>query len=254
MICESQMYDENSFITLTYNEENLPPDGSLSRIELQKFMKRLRKKIEPKKIRFYGCGEYGSNTKRPHYHVCVFGHDFPDKEIIRAQSYKFTGQGKRATKGHISSLYTSKVLEQDIWKKGFVTVGELNFKTAGYVARYVTKKITGPPAKKHYGEKEPEFALMSRMPGIGKPWIEKYKYDIYPKDYFHVNGHKQRPAKYFDTFLEKDDPELYKKIKEKRIEAAEKGENIASTIRGYQLENYRKLVTKTLERKLENER
>lgn len=44
---EAQMHKgENSFITLTYDDEHLPPDGSLERQAFPLFMKRLRKKVK----------------------------------------------------------------------------------------------------------------------------------------------------------------------------------------------------------------
>ena len=79
---EAAAYDCNAFITLTYDEENLPADGSLNYDHFQLFMKRLRKAIEPNKVRFYMCGEYGEENGRPHFHACLFGYDFPDKVML----------------------------------------------------------------------------------------------------------------------------------------------------------------------------
>jgi hypothetical protein len=95
--------------------------------------------------------------------------------------------------------------------------------SCAYVARYVTKKIKGKDAEKHYirwdpltGEGvpiEPEYATMSRKPGIGKTWFEKYKADVYPHDYVVVNKHEIRPPRYYDNLLSEQELE---KIKEKR--------------------------------------
>lgn len=41
---ESQMFDKNCFITLTFNEESINKTGTLIKSDFQKFMKRLRKK------------------------------------------------------------------------------------------------------------------------------------------------------------------------------------------------------------------
>ena len=248
---EAFLNDDNSFLTLTYNNENLPDDKSLSKAELSGFIKRLRKKIEPIKIRYFGCGEYGSqSTKRPHYHLCLFGYDFPDKEIIRHGSFTLSNSGK-TRRGKDNNLYTSKML-QKAWKKGFVTIGEVNFKTAAYVARYVTKKINGPKEQDHYQGKTPEFALMSRMPGIGKPFFEKYMNDIYPKGFITVDGIKQKPPIYYDNLYKSRFPEKYEELKKKRIKFQDKKEKIHGSIRGYQLEQHRKRITKTLERTFEN--
>ena len=104
-------------------------------------------------------------------------------------------------------------------------------------------------AKEHYGTRTPEFALMSKRPGIGKPWLDKFLSDIYPKDYFTINGKKYKPPRYYDTILEKQKPEMYKEIKKRRKEAIKEEDGL----RLFQLNNHRKLITKTLQRNLENE-
>lgn len=127
---EAQMHKSNCFITLTYSDENLPENGSLDKNDLRQFIKRLRRKFRPLAFKYLAAGEYGSaeNTFRPHYHLCIFGIDFPDKK------YLFTNKQGDA-------VYTSKML-LDTWQnKGHVSVGELNYKTAAYTARYTLKKI-----------------------------------------------------------------------------------------------------------------
>ena len=95
---------------------------------------------------------------------------------------------------------------------------------------------------------------MSRMPGIGNTWLEKYKTDVFPKDYFHIDGKKHKPPRYYDSILQRESNEEYERIKELRKKHQEdKGENLAIGLRGYHKENYRKCITKRLERKLENE-
>lgn len=213
---EAHMHDQNCFITLTYNNDHLPSDRSVRKHEMQNFMKKLRSKNEGKKIRFFGCGEYGEQKSRPHYHLCLFGHEFDDLETWRHIEY--------GTK--TMPLYTSKKLA-GIWKKGFHTIGELNYETAAYVARYVMKKITGSSKEalelkaKKYGEKELEFALMSRMPGIGNSFYKKYKNCIYPKDFITHNGHRFKVPRYYDSLYAKDNPEKYRELKQKRIDENE---------------------------------
>jgi hypothetical protein len=112
-----------------------------------------------------------------------------------------------------------------LWPYGFVTIGEVTMESCAYVARYVTKKIKGKDAENHYiywdpltGEGtpiEPEYATMSRKPGIGKEWFDKYKSDIYPHDYVVLKKHKIRPPRYYDKLLTEEELE---KIKEKRQE------------------------------------
>lgn len=260
---ESKLYNDNCFLTLTYNNENLPKDLSVSLEELQKFLKRFRRKIEPNKIRYFGCGEYGEkqakkyggNLGRPHYHLCVFGFDFPDKKLLKAGEVR--RWRSRFFKGNNSDLYISESL-QEMWKKGFHTIGEVTFNSAGYVARYVTKKLkltptqikrTGKTLDDHYQGREPEFAIMSKRPGLGAKWIEKYWNSIYPRDFIMLNGHKHKPGRYYDDYLKKHNYELYEKVVEKRRIHGE-NKDFESELRGYQRECHRKEITKTLERKL----
>nr|CDL65959.1 unnamed protein product [uncultured bacterium] len=145
---------ESCFITLTYNDDNLPYDvfsplPSLCKRDVQLFMKRLRKMFSYKQIRFYLCGEYGEQTHRPHYHAIIFGHDF-----------------NADTDFHGSS----KTLEH-LWQFGNNYVGQCNPKTIQYVAGYVTKKYVN----KKRDTITPEFTLMSRRPGIGFYALNSYE-------------------------------------------------------------------------------
>lgn len=217
---EAQMHKQNCFITLTFSPEELakrPNQWSLDVREFQLFMKKLRKKFG-KGIRFYHCGEYGEKNKRPHYHACIFGFDFPDKKL-----WKLTPTGHR--------LYVSAELEK-LWPQGFSTIGDVTFESAAYVARYIMKKITGSNAEDHYewiddatGEirnLKPEYNTMSRRPGIGRSWLEKYTSDVYPRDYVIVNGKKCRPPKYYDGVLKTDRPYEFDEILHNRQKNAEK--------------------------------
>jgi len=212
---EAQMWEDNCVITLTYDEENIPPWGTLVKADFRKFMKSLRYQLRPKKIRYYHCGEYGEQLGRPHYHAVLFNQQFEDLEIFEE---KETG-----------NVYTSKILEK-IWGKGFVTVMDLTLHSAGYVARYITKKINGDMKDDHYkkvcevtGEIhsiQQEYATMSRKPGIGSAWYEKYKGDVFPSDDCIVlskNSYHHVPTpKYYDIKLERENPSLYDKIKQRR--------------------------------------
>lgn len=143
---ESKLHAENCFITLTYdskkappldveNDQKLPSDISLYYRDFQLFMKRLRKRFPEKKIRFYMCGEYGENFGRPHFHACIFGHNFDD--LVHWQ-----------TRNKVP-LYRSKTLEE-LWPYGYSSVGTVTFESAAYVARYIMKKVTGEAAELHY--------------------------------------------------------------------------------------------------------
>jgi len=210
---ENQMHEESCFITLTMNDEYLATREnplSLDKSEFQRFMKRLRKRYG-KEIRYFHCGEYGEKNQRPHYHAIIFGLDFKDKELFKVRDE--------------IRLYTSESLAE-LWPYGFVTIGEVTYESAAYVARYVTKKIKGKDAEDHYirwdpstGEGipiEPEYATMSRKPGIGKTWFDKYKNDVYPHDYVVIKGeYKIRPPRFYDSKLSEEELE---KVKTKRQE------------------------------------
>ena len=208
---ESEMHEENCFITLTFDQANLETRSnpqSLDVKEYQRFMKRLRKRYG-KNIRFFHCGEYGDENKRPHYHAIIFGFDFKDK--------------KSWSNRDGNKLYISEALKE-LWPYGFSTIGEVTFQSAAYVARYIMKKHKGEGAEDHYtrwcpitGEGipvDPEYCTMSRMPGIGRTWLEKYKADVYPHDYVVINNHKVKPPRYYDSLLSEEE---LAEIKAKRI-------------------------------------
>lgn len=199
---EASLYEANQFLTLTYSPQHIPKNGSLQKTDFQKFMKRYRKYFEPRTIRYYYCGEYGETTSRPHYHACIFNHKFEDLEYLKS-----TDQGFK--------LYTSKLLA-DLWPLGQCSVGELTFETAAYTARYITKKITGPDARDHYGDRLPEFTNMSTSPGIGSGWFDKYRNDIFPDDFIVLRGQKMKTPKAYSRWLEKNSVDQYQKIKASR--------------------------------------
>lgn len=210
---EAQLYEENCFITLTYDEDHVPEDMSLNYKHFQDFMKRLRKHAK-KPVRFYMCGEYGENLGRPHYHACLFGFDFRDKELV--------------SKRQDFHVYRSNSLDS-LWRFGFTGIGSVTFQSAAYIARYVMKKVTGDPADNHYSfvlpsgeivQRTPEFNRMSLKPGVGAAWYSKYRSDVYPGDYVVQNGRTMKPPKYYDRLLQRENPEFYDDVKlEREIDA-----------------------------------
>lgn len=225
---EAQLYEFNSFVTLTYDDEHLPPDRSLSVRTLQLFIKKLRKANYPG-IRFYACGEYGSKLSRPHYHLCLFNYRPPD-----LKPFKKNKQG--------DMLYSSDSLDT-IWANGYTQTGELTFQSAAYVARYIMKKLNGDMADHHYqyvnpltGEIHallPEFTTQSNQPGIGKPWLEKYNTEIYNYDECVLNGKKSLIPLYYDRQIEITDPELHfsTKLKRKRNRLKNRANNTSNRLR-----------------------
>ena len=201
---EASLYDENCFITLTFNDDYIS-DGSLHVEDFQNFMKRLRQEIAPRRIRFFHCGEYGAKYSRPHHHACIFGYDFPDKVLFRGD------------------IYTSEILSR-LWPYGFSTVGKVTFESAAYVARYVLKKWSKADLKGEglyeamrnfsecersgsaYQGRKPEYVTMSRRPGIGSTWFSKFGNEVTSTGYVLMpNGKKAKPPKFYDSRFELDD-------------------------------------------------
>lgn len=199
---EAKCHDKNAFVTLTYSDEHLPENGSLRYDDYQRFMKRVRKAFEPSTIRFFMCGEYGDNLGRPHYHACLFGIDFEDKKYWRT-----TESGSKS--------YRSELLER-LWPAGASEIGDVNFESAGYIARYCVKKVTGDMAEHWYGDKVPEFCQASRRPGLGRPFLEKFGSDIYPHDHVIVRGKEVKPPKYYDKIFKKESPDVFEDLQARR--------------------------------------
>lgn len=201
---EASLYEKNCFITLTYDNQNIPPNGSLQVGHFQKFIKSLRKKSK-EKIRYFHCGEYGERLGRPHYHAIIFNYDFEDKK-----PWSYNADTK-------SQLYTSELL-QKLWNKGHSSVGTVTRESAGYVARYQLKKVNGKNWKEHYGNKRPEYCTMSRRPGIGKEWLNRFEGDVYPNDRVWLDGSISKPPRFYDEQLKKVNPELLERLKKERQE------------------------------------
>lgn len=225
---EASCWDNNCFITLTYDDKHLPPGNTLVKKDFQDFMKRLRFKYG-EGVRYFHCGEYGEQYGRPHYHALLFNFDFNDRVLY-----------KRGDSG--SSIFTSEALSL-LWTKGFSTVGDVTFESAAYCARYVVKKITGDLAKEHYTyidtntgefyERLPEYTTMSRggrgannLGGIGMPWLRKYKSDVFPDDFVVVRGIKMKPPKYYTRQFQIDDElEAQRIARERKIKAFRRREH-----------------------------
>lgn len=207
---EKKMHDRSCFLTLTYDNDHLPPGGTLVKRDFQLFMKRLRK-TRPQGLRFFMCGEYGDLNRRPHYHACLLNTDFADR-----CSY---GANRRGDKYYVSSELDG------LWQLGRTMVGDVTFDSAAYVARYVLKKVTGDRAASHYqvvdGDGEvfqriPEYTDMSRRPGIGSGYYERFGGEVRAHDSVIVNGRPVRPPRFYDTRFEAIDPAGFESVKLRR--------------------------------------
>lgn len=211
---EASLWESNCFVTLTYNDAFIPIDRSLDHRHFQLFMKRLRKHFGAS-VRFYMCGEYGEEFGRPHFHVLLFNCDFIDKRCHTLRHGKMT--------------FTSALLSR-LWPYGFHEIGDVTFQSAGYVARYVMKKVTGHFSDDYYewvdpvsGEcfrRKPEYNCMSRRPGIAKGWLDKFIGDVYPSDFLVVNGVRMKPPRYYDYHFELLSPDEAEAIKLRRRKLA----------------------------------
>lgn len=144
MLLECVGHAGSCFVTLTYNQINLPVGSTLESTDVKNWLKRLRKAIYPQRIRYYLVGEYGDKTNRPHYHAAIFGLSPED------------GGGLNGLGGVV----------QQTWGKGHSYVGDLSPQSASYICGYVTKKMTKKSDPRLLG-RNPEFARMSLRPGIG---------------------------------------------------------------------------------------
>lgn len=239
---EAKTHDENSFLTLTFDRDHCPSDGMLDKRVPQLFLKRLRKKIG-KKVSYFLAGEYGGRFGRPHYHLLLFGYDFPDKREVTVRMG--------------NTLFRSPELEV-LWPFGFSSIGDVNMASASYVSRYCVKKVTERERfnyekiddikwqiDKVSGEmKVAEFTLMSRRPAIAQKWFEMYGSDVFPSDEVIIDGRQERPPRYFDKQLDKVDPDMLESLKLERMKKVVRSESTPERLAVKEivaLDNLRKL-------------
>ena len=185
---ESQMHEKCCFLTVTYDEQYVPE--RISRKHLSNFMKRL-KRLYGKQIRYFGVGEYGEKTGRPHYHVIIFGEDFRDKEFTFLISEKAWGNMKL----------------QELWGMGAIHISDLNPARAFYTAGYTAKKLDDPDT----------FSIKSSNPPIGKSWVERYADNLLRLHSVRINGQEYPIPRVYLEWIR--DMEGYEELKEALSEA-----------------------------------
>lgn len=213
IMLESMLYLDNAFVTLTYNDQNLPESFenkktgqvyapcSVNPDHHKEFMYRLRtlyRRKTGKNIRFFAVGEYGEQTGRPHYHYALF--NFP---ISSGRGY-----GNERFNNNRCFIHD---LVQKAWSDpktkepyGNVHIGTLTHDSAQYIAGYVTKKMTSDNTdlqQEYLQGRHPEFTRQSRRPGIGADYAnliskrltrhEHNEYSLVPNHIKH--GSKKRP-------------------------------------------------------------
>lgn len=206
---EASMHVQNCFVTLTYDDAHLPANGSLDVSKFDsdgkmihegafpRFIRSLRKRTG-ERIRYFHVGEYGEIRNRPHYHALLFGWSPPDKTLLSVR------------KGF--PVFTSDLLRAT-WSDGLHEIGSVTAASAGYVARYIKKRMTGNWSKAKYGDREPEYGTMSRNPGIGAGWLDTYRCEVYPADSVVVRGKEVKPPRYYDLRAAKLDEALMDGVK-----------------------------------------
>lgn len=172
------------------------------------------------------AGEYGGKLGRPHFHAILFGIGFADRIPL-----------KKNRQGQI--LYTSEELTS-IWGQGHVSIGDVSFQSAAYVARYVMKKITGDLAHEHYKRVDPEtgevywllpeYNRMSLKAPLGSPpgtpgglgalWYQKFRTDVTTGDSVILEGQAMRPPRYYDKILSLENPVLSEETRMQRYETS----------------------------------
>lgn len=201
---ESQLQPVGCSVTLTYAPQFLPDGATLRPHDLRLFMKRVWNAFPGVDVRFLVNGEYGDQGLRPHYHLLLWGLDFVEDRV----------PWNRAPSGEV--LYLSKRLDA-LWGFGIAAIGTLTVESAGYAARYCMKKITGPMAEREYqrfaadGQPfwvHPVFARMSRRPGLGGAWIDRYWDSDAKSDFVRMDGRRVPMPEYCVKRRFKDQPEV----------------------------------------------
>lgn len=214
---EAEKYENNYFVTLTYDENHAPT--FLRKSDLQGFFKRLRINLVrqgyEEQIKYFACGEYGGLHGRPHYHAIIYNLDLQDLVLYKQElGYK---------------VYVSKIIDKS-WNLGFSTVSKCTDESIKYTCGYVQKKLFNKFTDKQYEvlqewlKEHPQehfqdnFILSSHF--IGMEYFKNHKYDLYANDtlLFHSNNRtiETKPVPYFDYLLKKDDIEIFEELKRSR--------------------------------------
>jgi len=216
---EVKNWTECSFVTLTYDDEHLPGKGSLSVSDCQKFIKRLRKRLG-RKFKYFLGAEYGDMGHRPHYHTILFGVSISERlEVNQA------------------------------WGLGFVHSGVVTHDSACYVASYTLKKLSGDKRDVYTRLGiVPEFALMSRSPGIGALYVEQNSKFLKQNAFCIVKGSKVALPRYYadKVFTDEEKNLLHSMRQEFYDERMEKLKVQSGSEHGYQVNDYERGMRKQL--------
>lgn len=214
---EISCHDQNTFITLTYDEENLKKINPLHfKREFQLFMKKLRKE-RPNPLRYLVSHEYGGKTGRPHHHAIIFGYDPQDQ-------YHFTNSPSG------EKLYRSNELEK-LWTNGISSIGTANEKTAYYIASYALKSntINSVHPTTHEIIELKDSMDTSKRPAIGKNYLMQ--------NYQQLFGQNTMLPRYYIKLIEKQlEPDL---PQEKRFISINTADELLNKYETHQQSNIR---------------
>lgn len=222
---ESRLYLNNSFITLTYDDEHLPLSDygipTLKKNAISEMMKRLRDYIYPSQVRFFGCGEYGDTFNRPHYHVAVFGLNPLDERLVT----------------DYNEVENGYCVDFKPWKLGRVHIGYVTPESSSYVAGYELKKLKSDEKEKQLSQGiQPVFSIMSRRPGIGADFCDRFRDEFVQRGKCSVEGQdKGLPRYYRDRINYQETEEYWDRLIEQVRKNDEKAADVYSSVEKMQL-------------------
>lgn len=209
---ESKLYPENTFLTLTYDDKCLPKGQcgipTLVKKDVQDFMKRFRDRLYPYKVRFFCGAEYGDQTHRPHYHLALFGVSPFDERVFDHHEKQDDGYLCRCK----------------AWSSGLSHVGEVDIGSANYIGGYCLKKVMGKDSKEYYKSRDiiAPFSLMSRRPGIGFDYMQKYADEFLKHGDCMVNSYRTALPRYYKEKIDFKNSDIYFKTMDNRKEYLDK--------------------------------
>lgn len=179
---EAEQLGSAFFVTLTYDNDHNPmqyenPDGTFTKTQqptvdkchLQRFIKRVRKQNSAKTIKYYAVSEYGTQSKRPHYHIIFLGLDIIS--FLGPEYWQLFIEGKCQLDG-------KNPIKLPTWRKGHVTIGKCTPASVAYTLKYISK---GRQIPQYQGDKrQPEKSFMSK--GIGKGYLTPEMVKIHTND------------------------------------------------------------------------
>lgn len=203
---EAKTHESSLFLTLTYSPDNLKSDR-LQYSDFQKFIRKLRKHSSSN-IGYMVTGEYGENTKRPHWHCILFNYSPEDPKRLRT-----TKEG--------DTIFTAPIFEE-IWPHGLHEYGTVTLESAGYVASYAAKKLVHGKDQNHNYH---PIHKTSKIHTMGKKWIqENWKHVLNIGHINLPNGGRHKIPRYYLDYIKENHPTEYEKwrtsLREEQIKKA----------------------------------